>query len=188
MTAVQLDVIPALILWLLLPAWILAGFLDWLCHRRSQIAVHCGPWESLMHLLLLAQAGAALILGMLFEINEVVLALLLLCFVLHEITGYADIRFAHARRDISPAEQRIHDYMTAMPVTALFLVAILHWPAARSIALDPASILAAPLRLKSPPLPVPQVLGIFAGVFLFSLLPYVEELYRGIRALKTRNR
>lgn len=181
-----MDVIPSLILWLLLPAWILAGFLDWLCHRRSQIAVHCGPWESLIHLLLLAEAGAALVLGMLFEINEVVLALVLLCFVLHEITGYVDIRYAHARRDISPAEQRIHDYMTAIPVTALFLVVILHWPAARNMVLEPYSIFAAPLLLKSPPLPGTQVLAIFAGVFLFSLIPYLEELHRGIRAINPR--
>ena len=104
-----------------------------------------------------------------------------------KITGYADIRYAHARRDISPAEQRIHDYMTAIPVTALFLVVILHWPAARNMVLDPASILAAPLRLKSQPLPVPQVLGIFAGVFLFSLIPYLEELYRGVRATRTKS-
>jgi hypothetical protein len=57
-----LAVIPALILWILLPAWILAGFLDWTCHRKSGIAAHCGPRESILHLLLLAEAGAALLI------------------------------------------------------------------------------------------------------------------------------
>jgi hypothetical protein len=176
------DVIPTLILWILLPAWIVSGFLDWICHRKSGIAEHCGPWESLLHLLLLAVAGAALLIGLLLELNEPALALIALCFIAHETTSYADIRFAHARRNLSPAEQRIHDYMTAIPVTALCLVGVMHADAVASLARDPATMFTAPLQWKATPLPVAQVLGILGAVVIVDLIPYAEELYRGIRA------
>jgi hypothetical protein len=181
-----LAVIPALILWILLPAWILAGFLDWICHRKSGIAEHCGPWESILHLLLLAEAGAALLIGLLLELNEPALALIALCFIVHEITGYADIRFAHARRDLSPAEQRIHDYMTAIPVAALCLLGVMQWETVATLASDPARIFTEPLRWKETPLPTTQILGIFGAVVLVDLIPYVEELHRGLRAGRLR--
>ena len=183
---VPLDVIPALILWVLLPAWIVSGFLDWICHRKSGIAAHCGPWESLLHLLLLAEAGAALLIGLLLELNEPALALIALCFITHEVTGYLDIRFAHARRDLSPAEQRIHDYMTAIPVTSLCLVGVMHWEMVSSLASDPARLFTLPLQWKAVPLPTAQVLGILGAVVIVDLIPYVEELYRGLRARGAR--
>lgn len=177
-----MDIIPALILWILLPAWILAGFLDWICHRRSGIDVHCGPYESVLHLLLLGEAGAALLIGLLLELNEPALALIALCFIAHEITGYIDIRYAHARRDLSPAEQRIHDYMTAIPVTALCLIGVLHWDTVVSLVSEPVRIFTVPLQWKATPLPVWQIFGILGAVVIADLIPYLEELHRGLRA------
>jgi membrane-associated HD superfamily phosphohydrolase len=182
-----LEIIPALILWLLLPAWIVTGFLDWIFHRKSSIAEHCGPWESILHLLLLAEAGTALLIGLLLELNEPALALVALCFIVHEITGYLDIRFAHARRNLSPAEQRLHDYMTAIPVTALFLVGVLHGNTVASLLSDPIRIFTVPLQAKATPLPVAQVLGILGAVVIVDLIPYVEELRRGLRARRLRS-
>lgn len=181
-----MENIPQLILWLLLPAWIVLGFLDWLCHRRSEIEVHCGPWESVLHLTLLALAGAAILMGLLLEINEPILCLVALCFVLHEVTVYVDIRYAHARRDLSPAEQRVHDFMTAVPVSVLCLIAILHWDTITSLVFQPSSILSEPIRLKSHPLPPAQVVGILVAVLLGNFLPYLEELLRGARALRAK--
>lgn len=181
-----MDIIPALILWVLLPAWIVSGFLDWICHRKSGIAAHCGPWESVLHLLLLAEAGAALLIGLLLELNAPALALIALCFIAHETTGYIDVRFAHARRNLSPAEQRIHDYMTAIPVTALFLVGVMHADAVASLVRDPITMFTVPLQWKATPLPLAQVLGILSAVALVDLVPYAEELYRGVRARRRR--
>lgn len=177
-----MEHISELILWFLLPTWIVLGLLDWHCHRRSRIEVHCGPWESVFHLLLLAFAGIAILLGLFLEINEPVLFVLALCFVVHEITTYIDIRYAHARRDVSPAEQRIHDFMTAVPVSILCLITILHWDAVSNLVVRPSSIFAEPIRLKTHPLPLTQVIGILVVVLLGDILPYVEELFRGVRA------
>ena len=179
--------IPQLILWFLLPVWIVLGLLDWHCHRRSQIEVHCGPWESVFHLLLLALAGIAILMGLLLELNEPVLFLLVLCFVIHEITTYVDIRYAHARRDLSPAEQRIHDFMTAIPVSVLCLIAVLHWDAATNLVGDPSSIFTEPIRLKTDPLPTAQVVGILVAVLLGDILPYLEEFVRGVRVRRTNS-
>jgi hypothetical protein len=179
-----LDIIPKLILWVILPAWIAAGLLDWACHRRAHIAEHCGPWETLFHLLLLAEAGTAVSLGLFLELNEPVLAIIALCFIAHEITAYIDINYAHPRRDISPAEQRIHDFMTAMPIAALFLIVVLHWNDVQNIATEPSRMLTEELRAKETPLPAGQVLSIFAAVILGNLVPYFEELWRGVRFLR----
>jgi hypothetical protein len=180
--ALMVEVIPQVILLFLLPAWIILGLLDWVFHRRSRIDVHCGPWESMFHLLLLALAGMAILMGLLLELNEPVLCLMALCFALHEIVAYIDVRFAHPRRDISPAEQRVHDFMTAVPVSALCLVAVLHWDAVSNLVLLPSSVLTEPIRLKDTPLPPTQVIGILVAVLVCDLVPYFEEFVRGMRA------
>lgn len=169
-----------LLLFVVLPLWIVAGTADWLCHRASRIEVTAGPPESLMHLLLLAEAGIALLAGLLLEINGLVLLIMLVCFVAHEATSYWDIRYAAAHRVIRPIEQKVHDYMIALPVAALFLVAVSHWDATLSlVGLAPFD---AGLHLKQPPLPVGYVIGILVAVALLNGLPFLEELWRGLRA------
>ena len=179
-----MDIIPKLILWLILPAWIAAGFLDWICHRRSHIERRCGPWETLFHLLLLGEAGIAIVLALFLELNEPILATIAVCYVIHEITVYVDLRYAHARRDISPAEQRVHEFMTAMPFAALCLIAVLHWDDLRNLVANPSAIWSEPIRTKADPLPMGQVVGILLAVFLANLIPYFEELLRGLRFLR----
>ena len=142
-----------LLLGLLLPAWIVVGCLDWWCHRQSGIAEHCGPWESVLHCLLLVEAGAAIMFGLLAEVNALVLAIMLICFVFHEITGYFDVRYAHARRQILPIEQKLHDYMVAIPAAALCLLTALHWTEVSDAVRQPALLLESPLDLKERPRP-----------------------------------
>jgi hypothetical protein len=181
-----LEIIPNLILWCLLPAWIAAGFLDWICHRRSHIAARCGPWESIFHILLLLEAGTAIILGLFFELNEPVLFVIVLCFLVHEATAYFDIRYAHVRRVISPAEQRIHDFMTAIPVAVLCLIVAMKWEYVRNLVSQPSAIWMEPIRLKMQPLPPAHIAGILIGVLIGNVLPYLEELMRGIRSIRRR--
>jgi hypothetical protein len=184
-----LEIIPKLILWCLLPAWIAAGFLDWICHRRSNIAARCGPWESIFHILLLLEAGTAILLGLFFELNEPVLFVIFLCFLIHEATVYFDIRYAHVRREISPAEQRVHDFMTAIPVAVLSLVVVLKWGYVTNLVSQPSAIWTEPIRLKIQPLPPTQIAGILVVVLIGNALPYLEELLRGIHFVRrARNR
>ena len=179
-----MEIIPKLILWCFLPGWIVAGFLDWVCHRRSDIAARCGPWESMFHILLLLEAGVAILLGLFLELNEPVLAAIVLCFLAHETTVYLDLRYAHVRRDISPIEQRIHDFMTAVPLSVLSLVAVMKWEYVANLIAQPSAIWTEPIQLKLQPLPPMQIATILIGVFIGNALPYLEELLRGIQFVR----
>src|SRR5690606_36994995 len=55
------------LLYFLLPLWLLAGFADWLCHRRARISLNAGPKESLLHLLMLLEVSVPLLLALFFE-------------------------------------------------------------------------------------------------------------------------
>lgn len=169
------------LLYILLPAWVLAGAADWLCHYFARIERSTGWRESLIHLALLAEAGIAVLAGLLLEINGGVLLIMLACFLLHEITGYWDVRYASAVRGISPIEQKVHDYLIAVPFAALAVVLALHWPAAQSIVGAGPEPFDPTLRLKEDPLPIGYVTGILLAISLFNGFPYLQELWRGLR-------
>ena len=90
------------LLYLVMPVWLAAWFCDWLCHRASGIAESSGWRESVIHVLMLGQAGTAVLLGLVFEINALVLAIMLAAFVLHEVTAHWDVVYAWRRRVITP--------------------------------------------------------------------------------------
>ena len=46
------------LMYIIMPVWSLAGFLDWLWHRQTKIETTSGAKESVMHLLMMAEAGA----------------------------------------------------------------------------------------------------------------------------------
>jgi len=124
-----------------------------------------------------------------FELNEPALFVIFLCFLIHEATVYFDIRYAPVRREISPAEQRVHDFMTAIPVAVLSLVVVLKWGYATNLVSQPSAIWTEPIRLKIQPLPPTQITGILVGVLIGNALPYLEELLRGIHYVRrARNR
>jgi hypothetical protein len=170
------------LLYVVLPVWIAAGLADWGCHYASRIESTSGARESLLHLLMLAEAGIAVLAGLFLAINALVLALMLALFLLHELTAYWDLRYAAPRRDVTPLEQRVHDYLGNMPFVALSMVVLLHWP--QFLALfglgDAAPDFA--LRLKEPPLSARYVAALLVAIALFNGLPYLLELRRGLRA------
>lgn len=172
------------LLYLVLPLWVLVGALDWLCHRASHIERTSGPKESLIHLLLLAEAGAALLLGIFLEIDALVILLMAGCFLAHEVTNYWDLSWALPRREVTAAEQRVHDYLAVIPFLALSLVMVLHWDQALALigaGLEPARYI---LELKATPLPTGYIAGLLGAVLLFDILPYLEELWRGWRRVR----
>lgn len=156
-----------------LPAWLLAGFADWLCHRRTQIEVTSGSRESAMHLLLHLEIAVPLLAGLWFEINAGLLVLMAAGVAAHFWTSWRDSRYAQPRRFISPAEQLVHSWMEMTPLFALIIVWVLNSDAWHEPAWLPAP------RTQSVPGPWPWLipLGVVAG-FIF----IVEEYVRGRRA------
>ncbi|PWY50127.1 diguanylate cyclase, partial [Achromobacter sp. RW408] len=88
------DPLFAILWYLILPLWLLAGFADWLCHRASHIAQTAGPKESTLHLLMFGEIGIGLLACLFLEINALVFALLIVIFFLHEATALWDVSYA----------------------------------------------------------------------------------------------
>jgi hypothetical protein len=174
------------LLYVVLPLWLLVGIADWLCHRATHIETTSGAKESLIHLLMLAEVGIGVLLGLFLQINALVIAVMLVCFVAHEFTAHWDLRYAAPRRRITPIEQHVHNYLGALPFMSLSLIIVLHWPQALALiglGAEPADL---SLRLKSTPLPVAYVTTLIGLIALFEILPYFEELWRGLAANRGR--
>jgi hypothetical protein len=170
------------LMYFVLPLWLAAGFADYLCHRRAAIAVRSGAKESLIHLLLFGEMAVPVLGAIFFEIDALVIAAMIAAFLLHEATALWDVSYATATREVTQIEQHVHSFLEMMPLTALVLVVILHWPQfAALFGLGTESARFA-LVLKQPPLPWLYVGVIFAAILLFEVLPYIEELVRGLRA------
>jgi hypothetical protein len=177
-TAVTVDYL----LYVVMPLWLAAGVADWFCHRASRIAATSGAKESLIHLLMLAEAGIAVLFGLFLEINALVIATMMVCFLAHEVTAHWDLRYALGRRNVTPTEQHVHNYLGAIPFMALSFVIVLHWP--QGLALfgagpEPADF---SMARKQTPLPIAYVVALLGAIALLDVLPYLEEFWRGLQA------
>jgi hypothetical protein len=178
----EADVIRSVLMYFVLPLWLFAGFADYLCHRASHIATTSGPKESLIHLLMLAEIGIAVTAAMTFEINAAIIVLMIIVWAAHEATAVWDVTFAHHKREVTPIEQWVHSYLGVLPLLSLLMVVVLHW--SQFLALYGFGTEAPRFDIvwKDPPLPWGYVLPIIAATVVFEILPYVEELARGLRA------
>jgi hypothetical protein len=178
------DVAVNVLMYFILPLWLVAGFADYLCHRATHIETTSGAKESLLHLLQFAEMGVPILAAMFLEINALIILVMIICFLLHEATALWDVSYASGLREITPIEQHVHSFLEMLPLMGLAFVVVLHWPqflALFGLGTEPASFA---VRLKEHPLPVAYVVTVLAAVLLFELLPYLEELVRGMRAAR----
>ncbi|WP_420995007.1 diguanylate cyclase [Cupriavidus sp. 30B13] len=178
------DAVRAILMYFLLPAWLAVGLADWGCHRRSHIERNAGAAESLLHLLMFAEIGVPLLMAVFLEMTPTVFAVMLAALAVHEATAWWDVHYASTRRLITPLEQHMHAFLEVLPLCGLLLLAAAHWQAFAALFGVPSAPRHAPLsglRLKAAPLPAWYVASLMAAVFLFAVLPYAEELWRGLR-------
>ena len=170
------------LLYFIVPLWLAAGTADWICHRASNIEGTTGAKESLMHLLLLAEATVPVLAGLFLEITSPVLALMIAAFFLHEATALWDVSYAVTRREVTPVEQHVHSFLEMVPLMALSFIAVLHWPQMRALfGLCPERADLS-IRRKEQPLPTRFIAADLGSDLLFAVLPYLEELWRTLRA------
>jgi len=101
---------------------------------------------------------------------------------LHEATALWDVSYATAARTLTPIEQHVHSFLEMIPLMAMVSVISLHWGqflALFGAASEPARF---DISWKSESLPTTYILSVMAVILLFELLPYIEELVRGLRA------
>lgn len=162
------------LLWVLYPAWLLAGGADYLCHRRTDIAGTAGTRESLLHIAEFFTVGTALGIALLFEATAVSIAAIVLLVAAHSALVFVDVSYTQPRRYISPFEQQIHGYMEVIPLAAAGLFALLHWPAVAS----PSGTAAFELKEPFASSPAPLVLGSFV---VLGGIPLLTEFFSTVR-------
>ncbi len=180
----EAEITRNVLMYFVLPLWLIAGFADWLCHRASNIATTAGPKESIIHLLMLVEMAIPVTAAMTFEVNALVILLMIVFWIAHEVTAVWDVSYAAHRREVTPIEQWVHSYLGVLPLMSLTLVVVLNWQ--QFLALFGFGIAAPRFELawREPPLPWGYVLSIIAAAIFLEVLPYVEELIRGLRANK----
>jgi hypothetical protein len=161
----------AVLMYFVLPVWLAAGFADYLCHRASSIATTSGAKESILHLMQFGEMAVAVLAAMFFEINALILLVMIICFFLHEATALWDVSYASATREVTPIEQHVHSFLEMMPLMGLVLIAVLNW--LQVLALvgsgdEPAQF---DLRFRQAPPSWTYVATVL--VLVFEVLPYI---------------
>jgi hypothetical protein len=166
------------LMYVVMPVWAVSGFLDWLWHRQTKIETTSGVKESIMHLVMMAEAGAPILTGMFLEINAGALALMGAGWLLHELTVAWDVKYTSSRRPIFPREQHTHSYMQTIPFGIVVTLGCLYPEQCKSLFGVGKEKPDFKLRLRKPPVPLRDFAAIVAGMGIVSGLPHLEELWR----------
>ena len=166
-----------ILMYVAFPLWVVAGFADWACHRRTGIALTSGLKENLLHWLMYGEIGLGMLAVGLLEINAAVLVIVFAVFVLHELTVYWDLHYSTLLRDVGPFEQMVHSFLELLPLLSLALLAAAAWPQALGLVGLGDEARDWTLRLKSEPLP-PDLLRVGLALSLvFNALPLLQETW-----------
>lgn len=163
----------------LYPAWLLAGFGDWLAHRLQHIEYSAGLRETLLHGAMLLEIGTAILAVLFLDFTSAVFLLCLLCCLAHELTVWVDLRYAESTRGIPPPEQWVHSFQIVLPWVAFGLVTLIH---ADSLVAWFAGVPDWRLDWRDPPFGVTTWSLVIGGALLFVVLPFSDELRRALRA------
>ena len=126
--------------------------------------------------------AVAVLAAMFLEINALVLLVMLACFLLHEVTALWDVHYAVETREVTPVEQHVHSFLEMMPLMGLALIAALNWEqfiALFGLGNENARF---DVTIRQGPPSWAYVTVVLTLVLLFEVLPYLEELVRGLRA------
>lgn len=121
------EVLTLILMYVFLPLWGIAGFIDWCCHRATKIETTSGIIETIMHSIMGIQIGIPILLCLLFQVNILILLICLAALALHEIIAHLDVRYAAPRRTISIWEMHAHSYLATLPLYMLSMIAVINW-------------------------------------------------------------
>lgn len=167
-----------LLLYVFLPLWGIAGFIDWCCHRATRIESTSGLKESLMHSVMGIQIAIPILLCLLFEINVAILLVCIAALLLHEFVAHMDVHYASPKRRISIWEMHAHNYLATLPLYMLCLILVVNWPVTlKLLTFDWGG------QMKFVPVAEAHggenyLLGYLAFMSVVCVFPYFEELVR----------
>jgi hypothetical protein len=166
------ELLQTLLVWGLYPVWLLAGAVDYLCHRQTDIEHTSGTQESWLHLLQFISLLIAFAAAALMNVSLLVFGIMIALVLAHSVLAHIDVSYTDGRRHISPIEQLVHGFMDVLPLVAVALIGVLHWP---EITASPDSPI---FSLRPPDLGRTLLVGSFA---VLSGVPIIEELARTYR-------
>jgi hypothetical protein len=170
-----------ILMYIVLPLWVLAGFVDYCCHRTSDVEHANGVKETTLHWLMLGEVGVPILAAVFLRIDALLILFMIACLIVHEVTGYLDLKLAMATRKVTAFEQQVHSVLEMMPLAALLLLTALHWPQAEALFGFGQEAADFSLALKPPPTWRELILPM-AGFLVLAIVPYAEEFVRGLRA------
>lgn len=176
--AIPTDVLlQNVILYVCLPLWVIVGFADYLCHRKSGIEHTTGIRESLFHVIMGAQMGLPVFLGLFFEINVLLLLLAFALLVFHVWVAHSDVAYAIDTRHITVWETHTHSFLEVLPFVVLLLIVCKKWSAfVDLVTLNWSGNMA--LLPRADPIDAHYILGYFLLMMAAGVAPYVEEMWR----------
>lgn len=177
--------IQQVLLYGLLPLWMLTGAGDCWVHRRERIEHSAGVKESAMHLLMMAELAPAVAVALFLDITAATLLALLACCIAHELTVWWDLRYAVSVRRIPVVEQWLHSVQLVLPWVGLVALAIVHRDQVLALWRPQAADWG--WRWKAQGLSVAELTGAIAAGLLLIVVPYAEEMLRCLRAAGRRS-
>ncbi len=158
--------------------WLLAGWADFRCHRRSDLPHTSGLAESLLHVLQMGLMGTLVLAWLAARPGLPLLALSALLVLAHAVAGYMDTRTAWGRRPITPLEQHIHSVLDAAPWIALGIAAFGQGAAALAHGWR--------WEWRAPLPPASAWIAVLLPALLLCMLPLLVELVAAWRARTRR--
>jgi hypothetical protein len=174
----------AFLTYVLIPAWLVPGVLDWSFHRKTKIECNAGAHESLTHVLMALEAGAGIAMGLFLEIDAGVIAGMFGAALVHEATTVWDVGYTASRRTISQAEQHTHSFLEVLPFVAAAFAAFAHPEQTRALVGAGSGKPRFAFRRNRTPPPLATIAAVAASG-LFGVAPYVEEMVRCLRVEPT---
>jgi len=172
-----------LLMYVVLPLWLLAGVADWLFHKKTQIEKNAGAFESLLHIASILQMAIPILAALFLRVNAAFFLLSGIALLVHQITAYIDLKYTYSRREILPFEQMIHGVQEVIPLTGLLMLASLYW--GQFIALVGAGAERADFAIAAKEVPLPiWYTSIVSAAGLGITLLFIEEWVRCVRYKK----
>ncbi len=153
-------------------AWLAAGSLDFIQHRRTDLAHTSGLAESHWHAVQIGLLGGGVLAWLALAPGLGLMAALSLLAAAHALAGYLDTRTAFGRRTIPPLEQHVHSILDMAPWIALAGVVIAQGGQARE----------AGWPLAWAPAPPVLWLALLLPALLLCVLPWLGEYRAALRA------
>ncbi|MDU5779269.1 MAG: hypothetical protein E6Z83_00520 [Pantoea sp.] len=69
-----------LLLYFVLPVWLIAGFADWICHRATDIETTTGLKETYIHILMFLEMSIPLLSALFLDVNALVILSMIVFF------------------------------------------------------------------------------------------------------------